>query len=160
MSVKLLSLVFDLDGLTATEKLVLLFLADSTNADTQRCDPGWPRIAKKCGLSKRGTQKIAARLVAKDALQVVPRAGRTNTYVVLPRGVHSVHPPIIEHMNPVLGGDAQLVHGGGEQLVHPNQNEPEDNRAESSNEEEGGHHHLIHDGRCRRGDCTFEEDTA
>ncbi len=157
MSVKLLSLVFDLDGITATEKIVLLFLADSTNAETQRCDPGWQRIADKCGLSKTGTRKITQRLIDKGYLSKTEREGKSNAYIVLPKGCNPVAPSDLGVQPRVTDGVQPTVAGGVQPRVAPNQKEPEDNRAESSTNSEGEHWHMIQDGRCRRNGCEHKE---
>lgn len=53
MSVEAISAAFKVQGLTASEKLVLLVLADSANNETHQCWPSQKKLAEYTGLSKR-----------------------------------------------------------------------------------------------------------
>lgn len=124
MSAKLVGAVLDLDGISATEKLLLVVLADSTNAATFRCDPGWARIARQTGLSESGARKVADRLVKKGLLEKSNRSGRTNTYRVLPRST----PDSTLLPQSDRGGATQGDRGSVTPGVTANQKEPEKNR--------------------------------
>lgn len=53
MSVEAISAAFKAQGLTPSEKLVLLVLADSANNETHQCWPSQKKLAEYTGLSKR-----------------------------------------------------------------------------------------------------------
>ena len=61
------------------ERLVLLALADSANADTRDCWPSVAHIATRCNLSIRRVQYALRALVATGELSVDPGGGRTHT---------------------------------------------------------------------------------
>jgi hypothetical protein len=104
--VRVMSLVWSW-SLPATEKLVALKLADMANDHGRNSYPAVATIAADCGLTRRGTQKVLARLVQKGCIEV--EAGHTNrkstTYRVL--------------LNAQLGGE----HGSPLEVndVRPNQ---------------------------------------
>jgi hypothetical protein len=75
VSVKVMSLVWDW-SLPATEKLVALKLADCANDEGRNSYPAVATIAADCGLTRRGTQKVLERLVAKGCIEV--QASHTN----------------------------------------------------------------------------------
>lgn len=83
MSIKIMSAVWELDGIDGTECLVLLALADHAD-DEGRCYPSISRLAKRTKLSDRGVQKVLSRLIEKGFVRVVPCAGQSgaNVYFV------------------------------------------------------------------------------
>src|SRR5438132_11288666 len=74
------------------DRLVLLALADSANADTRECWPSLARIAERCRLSVRQTQR---------ALRRVEEAGEVSTVVGQGRGMTNVYRICLDG-----GGDA------------------------------------------------------
>lgn len=108
----------------AMQKLVLLLLANRTNADTGQCTPSYERLAKDCGMTSRSAKAQIAKLAEAGYLTVTARAKEglslTNQYTLAigSYGVNDVHP---------RGND---VHGGSESHsplgvnhVHPKQEE-------------------------------------
>lgn len=69
MSVRLMANVFELD-VAASEKLVLLAMADHARDDGTGCYPAIETLARKTSQSRRGVQKIMRRL--EDAGLIVP----------------------------------------------------------------------------------------
>jgi DNA-binding transcriptional MocR family regulator len=53
VSIEAISAAFKAQGLTASEKLVLLVLADGANHETHQCWPSQKKLAEYTGLSKR-----------------------------------------------------------------------------------------------------------
>jgi len=52
VSIKVMSMIFEAEGLTSTEKLVALALADHASDDGRNVYPGYSRIAHKTSLNK------------------------------------------------------------------------------------------------------------
>jgi hypothetical protein len=59
--------------LPAMQKLVLLLLANRTNADTGQCTPSHDRLAKDCGMTSRSVKAQIAKLAEGGYLTVTPR---------------------------------------------------------------------------------------
>ena len=74
MSVKVMSLVWEAEGLSPTHRLILLSLADHAN-DEGMCYPSIRRLAKRTGLSERAVQGAAAALQAAGWLRIERNAG-------------------------------------------------------------------------------------
>ena len=75
--------VFPLKGLSPTDKLVLLHLAEHADKDTGECWPGFGRLADFTGLTRRTVIYSINRLEELEFITVTPPATRkTNTYVV------------------------------------------------------------------------------
>jgi Helix-turn-helix domain len=76
--------VFSLKGLTPTDKLVLLHLAEHADKDTGECWPGFGRLADFTGLTRRTVIYSINRLAELEFITVTPPTGtrKTNTYVV------------------------------------------------------------------------------
>ena len=98
MSVKIMSQVWELESVGATDKLVLLSLADHAD-DEGICYPSIRRLCERTGLKERATQNIIRRLVEAGFLSVQYNAGRrgANLYKIdtSPRTKctpHEVHP--------------------------------------------------------------------
>lgn len=83
MSVRVMSAVFDLDGLQPASKLLLLVLADHAD-DYGRCWPSRNRVAEKAGVTGRTVTRMLEGLAAAGFLEVENRPGRTHLYRVLP----------------------------------------------------------------------------
>ncbi|MEQ5796395.1 helix-turn-helix domain-containing protein [Paracoccus sp. NFXS7] len=98
MSIKVMSAVWDIEGIDSSECLVLIALADHAD-DLGRCYPSIARLAKRTKLSGRGIQKVISRLIEKGFVTVTPCAGQggANLYTVTatpePRSpLNDVHP--------------------------------------------------------------------
>lgn len=74
MSIKISSLVWKLDGLTATQKFVLLRLADFADDDGGSVFPSVPKVATDCGLTDRAVQKAIRSLEEVGLLVLVHEA--------------------------------------------------------------------------------------
>lgn len=82
MSVRIMTAVWAAD-LPATEKLVLLALADQAN-DDGHCWPSAMTIAKKCGQGERTVRRAIQSLIAKKHLSQKMRSGTSAVYTVHP----------------------------------------------------------------------------
>lgn len=98
MSIKIMSKVWDIEGIDSSECLVLIALADHAD-DQGRCYPSIARLSKRTKLSDRGVQKVISRLIEKGFITVTPCAGQggANLYTVTatpePRSpLDDVHP--------------------------------------------------------------------
>lgn len=79
MSIRVMTAVWDCDGITDRgETLVLLALADFCD-DGGRCYPSIPRIAEKARMSDRGVQLIIQALRERGVLHITPGGGRNHT---------------------------------------------------------------------------------
>lgn len=85
MSIKVMSAVFELEGMSPTHKLILLCLADHAD-DAGRCYPSVSRLVKKSGLSERAVRKNVRELEAAGLLRIEENAGPKgcNVYHVTP----------------------------------------------------------------------------
>jgi Helix-turn-helix domain len=97
MSIRVMTLVWPLH-LPASQKLVLLALADNANDDGE-CYPSVGTLTRKCGLSERGVQGIISALRELGYLECHYRSGRSTSYTVCPDATpapaappHDVHP--------------------------------------------------------------------
>lgn len=83
MSIKVMSAVWECDALDASERLVMLSLADHAD-DAGRCYPSVARLCRRTSMSDRGVQKVIARLVARGFIAIRPNAGQggANLYTV------------------------------------------------------------------------------
>jgi hypothetical protein len=68
MAANLVGAVLQLKGLTATEKLVLVALANHCNSKTLRCDPGIELVAGEVGIDRRHVFRILGDLTQKGLL--------------------------------------------------------------------------------------------
>lgn len=126
MSAKLVGIALEVPGISATEKLLLVILADNTNAHTLRCDPSWASTAAKCCLSESGVRKVAKRLEDRGLLEVIHRPGTTNQYRVLPGD--TLAGGLLPQSD--RGGVTQSDRGSVTPGVTANRNEPENNRVD------------------------------
>jgi hypothetical protein len=85
-----MSKAWDID-LPATDKLVLLALADWSN-DTGHCWPSIRQLCVKCGLTDRGVQKCLARLEAGGHIERNMVSGKGTNYDVHPRTTFTTTP--------------------------------------------------------------------
>jgi hypothetical protein len=83
------------DGISRSEKLLLLVLANRHNIDTGRCDASVPRIAAEALMTERTAHRALDRLERKGMLVVERRAGRTNQYLLVCVGELSRRTPDI-----------------------------------------------------------------
>lgn len=96
MSVRVMAKAWDTD-LPATDKLVLLALADWSN-DQGHCWPSISQLAEKCGLTDRGVQKVLVRLESDGHIDRQIKPGKGVNYTVHPRTTFT---PTPEHGSPV-----------------------------------------------------------
>ncbi len=79
MSIKLMSMSFDVQGVTPSQKSVLVALADHARDDGYSCYPSQGRIAHKTSLGKRTVGRALAEL---DTLGLISKVGTTTLNVV------------------------------------------------------------------------------
>lgn len=77
MSIKLMSMVFDAEGFSSTEKLVLLALADHANDEGRHVYPSVARLGRKCALTERGIRLILSKFRIEGVLIVIQPGGGT-----------------------------------------------------------------------------------
>ena len=82
MSIKLNSVIFELP-IRATAKLVLLAMADHAHSDGTNCFPSIATLAKKTGLSRRGTQKLVHKLTSAGFLKDTKKVSRFGTVIYI-----------------------------------------------------------------------------
>ena len=94
MSVKIMSAVWNMPDLDASERLVMLSLADHAD-DQGRCYPSIRRLCERTSMSDRGVQKVLGRLIERGFLSVRPNAGQggANLYLVATTPAGMVAPP-------------------------------------------------------------------
>ena len=80
MAFDLVARVWGSRGLTSTEKLVLLRIADRVNVESGFAYPSVQSLADDCSLTKSGTVKVINRLRAKRCLSVEPGTGRRSSH--------------------------------------------------------------------------------
>jgi len=78
MSVKIMAAVFDREDLDASERLVMLCLADHADDDGV-CYPSVARLCKRSSLSERTVQGTIKKLIARGFLSVEYGGGRSGT---------------------------------------------------------------------------------
>jgi len=90
MSIKCMTAVWEIEGvLTASQKLVLLCLADHANDDGV-CWPSMPRLAQRSDMKLRNTQRVVHSLIEKGYVEVLEEGGgrgKTTVYRIKPDGV-------------------------------------------------------------------------
>lgn len=94
MSTVIMSLCWPLQGMSATQKAVLISLADNANDDGV-CWPSVAKIAVRTCLSARAVQGGIRWLCSAGILAVSERMGRSTVYTINPAGYappHLVHP--------------------------------------------------------------------
>lgn len=140
MSVSAMKWAFDQKGVTSTEKLVLLALADHAD-DAGRCWPSVARMEEMTALSERSIRKAIQTLEEKGALSTDRGVGRGNSskYILkLDSSVDASTPQKVQdsHLLPDTGKGApraEKVHVVPEKVqnlhekvhhVHPNHQEP------------------------------------
>lgn len=81
----------------ATDKLVLIMLANRVNHDTGRCTPAIDRLANECGLSRSGVKVALGRLQQAGLVQVFQRTidggNLSNQYELAINGKVTTGPP-------------------------------------------------------------------
>lgn len=107
--------------LPATQKIVLLMLADRTNGDTGRCNPSMARLADDCGMSVRSVRN-AIRLLEEAGLittqqRVIEGVFVPNHYIL---NIHNYVP--VRHEVP--GGTAADAEGVRQELPINQELEP------------------------------------
>ena len=78
-----MSIAWKDEGISQTEKIVLLALCDCAN-DEGMCFPSVSRLEKKCCLSDRGVQKAMAALEKRGFVSRDVRSGKSSIYWVTP----------------------------------------------------------------------------
>lgn len=81
MSIKLMSMVWSMEAIPSTNKLVLLALCDYANDQGESCFPSIKGIAAKSSLSERQTQRIMHQLIRLGIVRVSAweKGGRNHT---------------------------------------------------------------------------------
>ena len=79
MSDRLMRLAIHTNGITATEKMVLLALAHHAD-EAAICNPSQQTVAEICGLSRKSVNETIAKLVKTGLVEIVSREGKTPTY--------------------------------------------------------------------------------
>lgn len=87
MSIKLMNAAWEAD-LPATEKLVLLSMADQSGSDGV-CWPAVKSIARRCGRDERSVRRTLSKLVEAGHLSRIERPGTSNLWHVHPQGAIS-----------------------------------------------------------------------
>ena len=83
MSVRIMSMVFDNQELSSTEKLVMLALADHANDEGKSIYPSQDRLAMKTGLSRETINRHVKRLIQKGIIRKIGyRGDRANVLEV------------------------------------------------------------------------------
>jgi hypothetical protein len=78
MSIRVMSAVFDAEGLTSSEKIVALALADHCHDDGTEARPGLKRIETKTALSRRTVQAVIKSLISKGVMALDKRSTPTD----------------------------------------------------------------------------------
>lgn len=99
MSVRLMGAVFEL-AIPASEKLVLLAMADHARDDGTGCYPSVNLLAWKTSQSRRGVQKIIGRLEARGLLKGPPLETRKGGRGFNGRGITTEYRIILENSEP------------------------------------------------------------
>ena len=102
MSIRLMTLVWDMEQLNPTDTLVLLALADNAS-DEGNCFPSIGTIAKKTRLHERTVQRVCQELIEAGHLSRKNRSGRSNVFNVHPRHTATpvtAAPPAHDHPTP------------------------------------------------------------
>lgn len=86
--------------LPATQKIVLLMLADRVNKDTGQCNPSMTRLAKDSGIDERTARRVVRQL---EKLGLIASIRRSSEGVSLPNSYQFI----------LSGVGAQSPHGGG-----------------------------------------------
>lgn len=124
MSVKVQAAVWDMD-LPATDKLVLLALADHAHDDGSSAYPSIDHLAKKCSMHRRTVQRTLRDLEASGRIKV--QKGATSRfptmYQILPaEGRHSATPEAAEGWPTTTPGVALDTVRGGTAPPKPSEN--------------------------------------
>ena len=83
MSVNIAKRVWLIDGLSSTERLVALALADHASDDGTDCYPSVARLATKCACSRRTVQRALVSLEKMRIIRRHPRTDRTTIYLII-----------------------------------------------------------------------------
>ncbi|WP_425412328.1 helix-turn-helix domain-containing protein [Leisingera methylohalidivorans] len=103
-----MSAVFESETLGATERLIMLALADHAD-DEGRCYPSIPRLCQRTGLGERAVQTNIRKLQAQGYVEIIPGAGRngSNLYFVRPTPAPDAPP---QEMHPAPDAPPQEMH--------------------------------------------------
>ena len=99
MSIKLMSDVFNVQGITHAQKLLLLALADAANDDGV-CWPSIHRLASKAMVEERSVTRMLAELELRGFVVRELRSGRSTMYTVIPPTAEPPHPRPPGHPTP------------------------------------------------------------
>ena len=122
MSIKLMSDVFNVQGITHAQKLLLLALADAANDDGV-CWPSIHRLASKAMVEERSVTRMLAELELRGFVVRELRSGRSTMYTVIPPTAELPHPrppghhtPDSKVAQPPTGGSPRIIKEPQEKL--------------------------------------------
>lgn len=101
MSIRIMSAVFESETLGATERLIMLALADHAD-DEGRCYPSISRLCQRTGLGERAVQTNIRKLQSQGYVEIIPGAGRqgSNLYFVRPTPAPDAPKPSVTIIEP------------------------------------------------------------
>ena len=103
MSISLMSTAWKIVGISQTQKLVLLSLADNAN-DEGPCFPSFSHTAKRTCLSERAIRDAIRSLEKLELVKSIPRVGTSNSYMIALNCTTLVaHPTIKGAFTPAAG---------------------------------------------------------
>ncbi len=171
-------------------KIVLVAYADHANDDGSSVYPGEPWMVVKTSYSAGTIRRLTSELIDTGLLHQTHRGhrGQRAQYEInvdllahvqighKPKGAHpDTHYLLVDNAPHWVSDRSEWVSTNDEwvsdtelmgitsdtpNVIEPSENNQEKKSAHASENPEGDHWHLIHDGKCKRDDCTFEEDTA
>jgi len=114
MSIKLVSMVLELPAIGRANRLVLLGLADCSNAKTGLCFPSKATLATVAECTPRQVQRSLRDLEDMGLISTVQRPGRSSLYALFPNGIHALRGDIASPQGETqrLGGGDTRVSGG------------------------------------------------
>lgn len=126
MSVKIMSQVWEDEGIGPTDRLILLSLADHAN-DEGVCYPSVARLVRRTGLSERAVQTAIRRLEEAGRLKIERGSGPKGCNVFTVCTPAADAPP--QQMHPAADAPTPRSScGEPPQELHPNRQEPSGNR--------------------------------
>lgn len=105
MSYAIINAVFAIEGISSTQKMVALVLAQHAN-DAGECFPSMERMVKMTSLSDRAVQKAICELEKVGIITRQVRSGRATIYTINPRTTFTPEagsPPNVVHPTPERG---------------------------------------------------------
>lgn len=114
-------------GVTPTQKLILVCLADHAGKDGGNAFPSVRLVAEECCVSERAVQYAMRQLAAAGMVESRPRAGRTTVYSLPIEGCTPCTPATDAPLQEVRGRGARGAGEGCTPCTH-NHQEPSPNR--------------------------------